>query len=98
MVRGRPQAVQPAAAIFVPRRGEGAARQLLGIEAEGGPLRAVAALGQRALDRFAFEMAAEAGEIGQSCLMARVRAARAKSNGRRPDWPGTRGIATARFR
>ena len=48
VVGGRAQPIEPAAPVFVARRGKGAARQLFGIKAEGGPLRAVAALGQRA--------------------------------------------------
>src|SRR6185503_294166 len=66
MVRRRPHPVQPRAAVLVPGRGEGAARQLLGVKAEGGPLRRVAALGQRAFHCLAFEMAAEAGQVPHS--------------------------------
>ena len=65
MVRGRPHPVQPAASVLVPRRGEGASRKLLGVEAEGRPLRGIAPLRKRAFDGFAFEMAAKAGHIAE---------------------------------
>ena len=44
----RAQPVEPAPPVLVPRRREGRARELLGIEAKGRPLRRVAAHGQRA--------------------------------------------------
>src|SRR5215217_3594004 len=71
MVGGWPHPIKPAAPILVARRGEGAARQLLGVEAEGRPLRAVAPFRQRARDRLRFELAAESGQILK--LVRRVR-------------------------
>ena len=65
MVGGRPHPVEPASAILVSWRGEGGPRQLLGVEAECGPLRAVAAPRERPFDRLAFEMAAEAAHVLQ---------------------------------
>jgi len=63
VVGGRPHAVEPAAPVVVARRGERAARQLLGVEAEGRALRAVSADGQRAIDRLGFEVTAEARQV-----------------------------------
>ncbi|MNX91171.1 hypothetical protein D3C86_1232430 [compost metagenome] len=64
-VLGRgPQAVEPAAQIVVARCGEGRARQLFGIEAQGRALRRVAADRQGALDGLGGEMIGEAGLIG----------------------------------
>jgi hypothetical protein len=45
--RGRTDAVEPAAPVGVPRRGERGARQLLGVQAVRDALRRVAAHGQR---------------------------------------------------
>ena len=64
VVGGRPQAIQPGAAVLVPRRGEGGARQLLGIEPERRSLRGVAALGQGAGDRLGGDMPTETGRVG----------------------------------
>ena len=66
-----PHAVKPAPAVLMARRGEGTSRQLLGIEAEGRPLRRVAAVGKRILDGFTFEMAAQAGHVTQRIGHAR---------------------------
>ncbi len=67
-------AVEPGATILVARRGESGARKLLGIEAEGGTLGRVAALGQGAGHGFGGEMVAEAGKVGgvgHCCGLAR---------------------------
>jgi hypothetical protein len=58
-----PQAVEPAAAVLVARRGEGRARQLLGIEPERRRLRRVLAHRQRAGHGLAGEVVAEAGLV-----------------------------------
>ena len=85
MVGGRPHPVEPGAAVLVPRRGEGAARQLLGIEAEGRPLRRVAALGQRALRPPRFRNGRRSRSCSSASSCAPVTAsARAQSNGRGP--------------
>ncbi|MNS89852.1 hypothetical protein D3C72_1238770 [compost metagenome] len=64
-VLGRgPQTIEPAAQVVVARGGEGRARQLLGIEAQGRALRRVAADRQGALDGLGGEMIGEAGLIG----------------------------------
>ena len=49
--------------VLVTRGGKGASRQLFGVKAEGGTLRAVAALRKRAVDGLAREMAAKAGHV-----------------------------------
>ena len=61
---GWPHPVQPTALVLVTRRGEGAARELFGVEAEGGPLRRVAADGKGAGDGLGRMVVAEAGEVG----------------------------------
>src|SRR5205814_10139116 len=61
--RRRPDAVQPAAAVGVARRGEGASRKLLRVQSVGAALRRVASLRQRAWQGLAREMIAEAAVI-----------------------------------
>ena len=60
---GRPQAIEPRPAIFVARRGEGGAAQLLGIEAERRALRRIAAKGEGTGHGLGGEMVAEAGHV-----------------------------------
>ncbi len=73
VIRGRPQPIEPAAAVFVARRGERASGQLLGIESERRLLRGVATLRQSAVDGLAFEMPGEAGHVAQRFRHARGR-------------------------
>src|SRR5687767_4152277 len=61
-----PDAVEPATLIGAARGREGRARELLGIEPVGRPLRRVAALGQRTRQRLGFEVVTEAGHVGIS--------------------------------
>ena len=60
---GRTDAVGPGAAVERARRGEGAAAELLGVEAEAGFLRGVLADGESAGDGFGGELVSEAGEV-----------------------------------
>src|SRR5215208_1295296 len=57
------EAVEPGAAVLGARGGERGAGELLGIKAESGLLRRVAALGQRPGHRLGSEMVAEAGHV-----------------------------------
>ena len=91
VIGGRPHPVQPAAPVLVPRRGEGAARQLLGIKAEGGPLRRVAALRQRALRPPRFRN----GRRTRSCSAAHRSCARALLLQRAQTQTGAAPVGTA---
>ena len=98
MIGGRPHPVEPGAPVLVTRRGEAAARQLLGVEPERRPLRRVAALGQRPGNRFGFEMSAETGEIAERSSCAPVNPQLVTSKRARPRWEprprGGQGLAT----
>ena len=61
--RRRADAVQPAAPVLRPRRGEGGAAELFGVQPVRHPLRRVAAFRQRAGNRLAGEVIAEAGLV-----------------------------------
>jgi len=64
LMHGRgPDAIEPAAPVEMPRRSERGAGKLLGIQAVRHALRRVAALRQRAGDRFGRELVAEAGLV-----------------------------------
>ena len=60
--------VEPAAPVLSPRRGEGAARDLLCVQAMGDALRAVAALRQRAGNSLGGELVAEPAEVVQGLV------------------------------
>src|SRR6476469_4945262 len=81
---------------------EAAARQLLGIEAKGGPLRRVASLGQRARHGLALEMPAETRHVAQRIghrreLLSQARTIkRARPSGEPRPFAG-RGLATRRL-
>ena len=65
MIGGRAEAVQPAAAVLVARRGERRPGHLLSIQSEGRTLRAIAPVWKRVLDSLRFEMAAEAAQVAE---------------------------------
>jgi len=65
MVRTRTKTVKPAPPVLVPRRRERGAGKLLGIKAEGRPLRAVAPFRKRAFDGLGFEVAAKAAHVAE---------------------------------
>ncbi len=74
MHHGRADAVGPSAPVEQAGRGEGAAAELLGVEAERGRLGGVLADGQSPGDGFGGELIAEAGEvveIGHGVLFVR---------------------------
>ena len=73
---GGADAVEPGAAVLVARRGEGRARELLGVEAEGRALGRVAPDGQRAVHRLGRVVAREARHVG----VARLRDGRARDD------------------
>ena len=68
MFHRRADAIEPGTLIAAARRGEGRARQLLGIEPVGGALRRVAADRQRAGQRLRLEAVAEAGHVARRDL------------------------------
>ena len=83
------EAVEPRAAILVAGRSEGGTTELLGVEAVGGLLRAVAADRERAGYCLGREMVAEAGEIVGHCLIPHSVGPDSRRETLRATWSGS---------